>query len=145
MGKESRPPQTPFKKARRNVTSPFEERMLSQLDSQDRILERLEQKLNAPVLNGGFEDLTAKVTKIESVQETMRETQKGTSSQVADIHALIYDPEKGMYVTVKDHGRWITKSNKIYTWTLALFVTGTLTGIGKFLYDIVTGHIAFKP
>ena len=145
MRKATRSPQTPTEKARMSEKTSFQEHTSAQLDAQDRILERLEQKLDAPVLNGGFEDLTNKVSKIESVQNAILEVQKTTSSQVSEIHAVIYDPEKGIYVTVKDHGKWITKSNKVYVWTLAFFVAGTLTGIGKFLYDIVAGHIAFKP
>jgi hypothetical protein len=130
---------------RHSASESFEERTSATLEAQDRILERVEQKLEAPVLNGGFEDLTRKVDKIENVTELMRESMADTNKKVGDIHTVIYDPEKGIYVTLKGHDNWIERVGKGFKWGGALVVTGVLTGIGKLIYDFITGHIHFTP
>lgn len=129
---------------RHMVSSTFEERTTATLEAQDRILERVEQKLEAPVLNGGFEDLIKKVDKLETVQETLRDCTSKSSTKIDAIHTAIYDPDKGLYVTVKHHTSWIAGANKASKWLVALMVTGVLTGVGKLIYDFLSGHIHFS-
>ncbi len=127
------------------VSETFEERTTATLQSQDRILERLEDKLDAPVFNGGFENLVNQVEKIKTVQEQMKESSMTVGKQVSDIHAVIYDPEKGIYLKVKEHGTWIDKVKGASKWILALLITLSLTGVGKLIYDFASGHIRFSP
>jgi hypothetical protein len=137
--KETRPSQP-----HRGLTT-FEERTTATLEAQDRLLERVEQKLQAPVLNGGFEDLTKKVEKIESIQGAMAASAVGVEKKVGEIHERIYDPEKGLYVAVKHHGDWINTVSKALKWILALMLTLSLGGAGKMIYDFAGGHIHFTP
>lgn len=137
---------------RRSASKEFEEKTTATLQAQDktleeqnRVLERLDKRLEAPVLNGGFEDLIKKVDKVESVTEQLRECHANSSKKIVDIHAAIYDPEKGIYVTVKSHDKWIGSAGKAGRWFGALLVTGLLTGAGKLLYDLITGHIHYTP
>lgn len=136
----------------RPSTQSFEEKTTASLDAQDKILEtqndilgRLELKLEAPVLNGGFEDLVKKVERVDRVTEALRETQAASGTKIVDIHSAIYDPEKGIYVTVKDHGRWIGLASSAVKWLIALLITAALGGMGKLFYDFITGHIHYSP
>lgn len=123
----------------------FEERTTATLEAQDRTLERLDKKLEAPVFNGGFEDLMTKVNKIESIQTQLQVCQEKTSEQVTAIHTAIYDPEKGLYAKVKAAISWIDRANGIIKGLLALLATGLLTGAGKLIYDLLSGHIQYTP
>jgi hypothetical protein len=128
------------------VSESFEERTTATLHAQDRVLERMQQKLeDSPVLNGGFEDLTKKVDKIENVQAEFRKCQTTTGQKITEIHDTIFEPDKGLYVTVRGHAGWIDTATKAGKWLLALLIAGTLTGVGKLLYDVVSGHIHFSP
>jgi hypothetical protein len=138
----------PTRKTRPEHTSlpdSFEERTTATLDAQDRILERMEQKLESPVLNGGFDDLVKRVEKIDGVTEKLRDCQADTSKQVSEIHSIVLDPEAGLYHKVKANSHWIDNANKATKWIACLLIAGTLTGIGKLLYDFITGHIHFTP
>lgn len=137
---------------RRTVSKDFEEKTTATLQAQDRtleeqnrVLERVDKRLNAPVLNGGFEDLIKKVDKVENVTAQLSEKYGNTSQKIADIHTAVYDPEKGIYVTVKSHDKWITAVGTAGRWFGALLVTGMLTGMGKLLYDFITGHLHYTP
>lgn len=52
-----------------------------------KFLEFLERKLDAPVLNGGFQELFQKVENIES--------------NVDKLNSAVFDPEKGLFVRVQ--------------------------------------------
>lgn len=123
----------------------FEERVAATLESQDRVMARIEEKLEKPVLNGGFDSLVAKVDKIETVSEGLRDGQASANTKIDAIHTAIYDPEKGLYTKVKDHSKWIENATKVVKWVGGLVVAGLLTGAGKLLYDVVSKHIHFSP
>lgn len=123
----------------------FEERVTATLEAQDRMLARLEEKLEKPVLNGGFESLVAKVDKIEHVSESLRDAQTKANTKIDAIHSAVYDPEKGLYTKVKDNAKWIGNANKGLKWFAGLLGAGLLTGAGKLLYDFLIGHIHFTP
>jgi hypothetical protein len=123
----------------------FEDHVTATLEAQDRMLERLEQKLEKPVLNGGFDNLVAKVEKIEAVSEQLREGQAGLTKKVDAIHVAVYDPDTGLYQKVKSNSKWIEVTGKGAKWFGGLVVAGLLTGAGKLLYDFVSGHIHITP
>jgi len=118
---------------------------LTTLEAQDRMLERMEVKLESPVLNGGFSDLVKKVDKIETVTEQMRADQATSGKKVDAIHTAIYDPDTGLYGRVKEHTQVITKTGKGLSWFMGVLIAGGLGGIGKLLYDFMAGHIHFTP
>lgn len=115
------------------------------LENQNRVLERMDKKLEAPVLNGGFDDLVKKVEKVENVTQQLKECHESSSKKIVDIHTAIYDPEKGIYVTVKGHDKWISATAKAGRWLAMLLITGALGGLGKVIYDLITGHIHYTP
>lgn len=126
----------------------FESRVTATLEAQDRLLERLEEKLEKPVLNGGFDTLVAKVEKIDAVTEALRDSQEvanakidATSAKIDAIHKAVYDPDTGLYPKVKENSAWITNVNKGFKWLFGLVVAGMLTGVGKLLYDFATTHV----
>jgi len=115
------------------------------LELQEQLLLRLNQKLESPALNGGFDDLAKKVDRIENTTDQLKETQAAYSKKIDAIHTAIYDPETGLYTKVKSHGSWINSTNQGLRWFAGLAIAGTLTGIGKLLYDFITGHILYHP
>lgn len=119
--------------------------VLSRLDAQDAVLGEIKNKLDAPILNGGFQELTQQVNKVESIVNSLQASQESTGKKVDEIHAVVYDPTKGIIVTVAGHGRWLMLANKALKWILALLVTVSVTGFCKLLYDFLSGHILFKP
>ncbi len=128
-----------------SIHSSFEEHVLTTLEAQDRLLGRVEEKLGSPILNGGFDSLVKKVDKIESVTEQMRAEQAASSKKVDAIHVAIYDPDTGLYGRVKEHTAVITKTGKGLSWFIGILIAGGLGGIGKLLYDFMSGHIHFTP
>ena len=54
----------------------------------------LQEKLNSPVFNGGFDQLYMKIESIE-------ETQKEINSLVASINKTIYEPDEGLFSRIK--------------------------------------------
>lgn len=133
------------RKTRLIVSDTFESRTTATLEAQDRILERVEKKLESPVLNGGFDNLMTKVEKIESIQSQMGKVQETQGEKIDSIHSAIYEPEKGLYVKVKDANLWISRVDKASKWFIGLLVAGILTGVGKVLYDFLSGHIHYAP
>jgi hypothetical protein len=115
------------------------------LASQNQLLEHLVKKLEAPVLNGGFDELTQKMTRMETIQTQMVETQKISSQQVAEIHKTINDPKEGLIVTLSGHGKWISSAKKVLIWLGAGGVTVLVGALGKLGWSFVTGHIHFIP
>lgn len=93
----------------------FEEHVLSQMSAQDRMLERI----------------------------ALSSDQQG--KKIDAIHVAIYDPDTGLYGRVKEHGQVITKTSKGLTWFVGLLIASGLGGIGKVLYDFLSGHIHFTP
>lgn len=128
-----------------SIHSSFEEHVLTTLEAQDRMLERMEIKLESPVLNGGFDKLVKQVDKIESVTDQMRQDQATSGKKVDAIHTAIYDPDTGLYGRVKEHTQVITKTGKGLSWFMGVLIAGGLGGIGKLLYDFMAGHIHFTP
>ena len=136
----------PFRVGRERKHGTFaSDKILDRLHSQDRILGMLEEKLNAPVLNGGFEDLIRLVDRIENAQEQFGVSQEDTNKKLGDIHTMINDPEKGLYVEVKTHSKWIDRASSGMRWFVMLLAGGALTGAGKFVYDLVTKHFHYVP
>jgi hypothetical protein len=124
------------------VSDEFKAQVTSTLSAQDRMLEKLDRKLeDAHVLNGGFDTLMKKVEKIESVQEQLGKCQEATSEKVTAIHTAIYDPEKGLYAKVKGVITWINTANWVIKGVIGVAGAGALGGICKLTYDIVTGHL----
>lgn len=122
-----------------------EERTIAHLEAQDEVLERMEKKLESPALNGGFESLMAQVSHIAEVNSSIKEAQKEHDKKIDEIHQGIYNPEKGLYVKVQDHTKWINHANWIAKGVLGITATGMLTAIGKLLYDLFQGHIHYVP
>lgn len=127
------------------VSEVFEETTTRTLLAQDALLERMEARLDAEVLNGGFDNLMVKITKIETINEQLHATQKAMGERVESIYTGLYDHEKGLYSKVKDNVKWIDMANKAIVWGAALVITGILTGIGKLLYDFASGHFHYLP
>ena len=125
--------------------SSFETHVLTTLESQDRILEHLRDKLERPVLNGGFDDLVKKVDKIETVTEKLSENQALSGKKIDAIHVAVYDPDTGLYGRVKEHTQVITRTSKGLMWFVGVVITAALAGGGKMLYDFLAGHIHFSP
>ena len=134
----------PKRTAREIVNDDFTAQVTETLASQDRMLEKLDKKLeDAHVLNGGFDSLMEKVGKIETVQAELGKCQTATSEKVTAIHAAIYDPEKGLYAKVKDTIAWINRANWVIKGLIGACGAGALAGAGKLLYDIFSGHIHY--
>jgi chromosome segregation ATPase len=55
----------------------------------------LQEKLNSPVFNGGFDKLLMKVDAIEN-------SQKQTSELISTINKTIYEPDDGLYSRIKN-------------------------------------------
>lgn len=123
----------------------FEEHVTATLEAQDRMLERLEEKLEKPVLNGGFDTLVTKVDRIEAATEQLREGQSGLTKKVDAIHTAVYDPDTGLYQKVKNNTKWIEACTKGFKWIGGIVVAGLLTGTGKLLYDFLASHLHFSP
>lgn len=133
------------RKTRRIKGSSFEERMLSTLEAQDRLLERVEQKLESPVLNGGFDNLMRKVDRIETIQEQLQASDSASGKKIDQLHTAIFDPEIGLYSKVKSNSNWISRTTKGFQWLGGIVVVGILSGLGKMMYDFLTGHVHFIP
>lgn len=123
----------------------FETHVLTSLETQDRLLERLELKLEKPVLNGGFDELVKQVGKIETVSEQLRLDQGASGKKIDAIHVAIYDPDTGLYGRVKEHTQVITRTGKGLNWFIGVLIAAGMTGIGKVMYDFLVGHIHFNP
>lgn len=147
----TRPPTTRNVEFEQKTTATLaaQDRILEQqnntLETQNRFLQHLDKKLSAPVLNGGFDELVKQVEKVKEVTEQLKDCHDSSSKKIVDIHTAIYDPEKGIYVTVKEHETWINTAAKALKWAGALVLTGTLTGLAKVIYDMITGHIHYTP
>lgn len=123
----------------------FEERTLSTLEAQDRLLEQVVQKLESPVLNGGFDNLMRKVDRIETAQEQLQASDSASGKKIDQLHTAIFDPEIGLYSRVKSNSSWISRTTKGFQWLGGIVVVGILSGLGKMMYDFLTGHVHFIP
>lgn len=56
---------------------------------------QLVKALNSPALNGGFDTLLNKVSKIEETQSTL-------VTKVTSIHEAIYEPDDGLFARIKE-------------------------------------------
>jgi len=136
MQKEARVAQLP------QVTETFEERTTDALLAVSRVLERLEDRFDSPVFDGGFEKLVGRVAKFELVQEQYGKNQEDSLKKINDIHASIYDPKEGLYFTVKHNAQWISKINGAARWSLMVLVTASVGGFGGLLYAYLKALIS---
>ena len=97
-------------------------------------LERLERRFDAPMFDGGFEDLSQRVAMFEIREERDRKYQEESLKKINDIHASIYDPKEGLYFTVKHSEAWISKVNGTARWMAMVLVTASVGGCGGLLY-----------
>lgn len=153
VGIQKRGPETTSQMNKRHLVSEeFETTTTKTLQAQDALLERMEKRLDAKVLNGGFDELMVTVAEIKTTQAHIQANQEihNQSDIVSDaallakidkIHDGIYDPEKGLYMKVKSNAESMETLNKIFKWFLALLATGILTGLGKLLYDFIVKHV----
>lgn len=123
----------------------FERFVTETLESQDRMLEKLEKKLEKPVMNGGFDTLVTKVDKIELVTGQLQESHSEVSQKINAIHTVVMDPDTGLYHKVKSNSQWIDSARRGLKWLLGFMAAGVLTGTGKLLYDFFSGHVHFTP
>lgn len=123
----------------------FEEKVTETLEAQDRMLEHLAQKLEKPVLNGGFDRLVASVHKIEMVSDQLQESQVSAHKKIDAIHTVVLDPDTGLYHKVKSNSQWIDNASKGLKWFAGLLIAGLLGGAGKFLYDLISSHVHVTP
>lgn len=142
------------KKARPGkVILPTTREIVEHLSAQDEVLDKLEKRLDhAHVMNGGFDSLMTKVEKIESAQTELKTAVTNLQScstaqgkKLDEVHTAIFDPEKGLYEKVKGAIKWISTANWVIKGALGVLGAGMLTGMGKLLYDIFTGHIHYSP
>ena len=108
-----------------------------------KFLARLDEKLDAPVLNGGFDLLFQKVDNIEK--------------NVDKLNTAVFDTEKGLFVRVQtekvetDHDvekleQRIVQTEeklKLYRKFMAAAILSVVTMIGKILWDAAASHISF--
>lgn len=123
----------------------FENHVTLTLEAQDKMLEQLAEKLERPALNGGFDDLVKKVDKIEGVADQLKTDQASASKKIDAIHVAIYDPDTGLYGRVKEHSQVITRASKGLTWFMGIVIVAGMTGIGKVVYDFLSGRVHFTP
>ena len=140
----------PKSSGQNKFTTSFEEKTFDHLKAQDLLLERVcsnlervEKKLESPVMNGGFETLLGQTTRIKDVNEELKKMQAQQGEKIDAIHGAIYDPEKGIYSKVKDHGKWIEKTGGLIKGIITFLGTSLVIGLGKLLYDIFQGHIHY--
>lgn len=142
------------KKASRHVTRAtidrdFETHVTETLHAQDKMLEKLDKRLDdAHILNGGYDGVVENLEKIKLVQGELKasvinlqETASSTVTKLNEIHTAIYDPEKGLYAKVKDSIRWINNANWVIKGSLGLGAASGLAAFGKIVYDMITGHV----
>ena len=120
----------------RKINSDFQRKTTKTLREQNQILAQLQERLNAPILNGGYNDLVREVSELRSIKDQLQ----NTGSKIVSIDTAINDPDHGIYVKVKNHSDWISKVNRTWYWVLGTVTTLTLTGAGKLLYDFFSHH-----
>lgn len=120
-----------------------EERTSTHLTSQDEILERIEQKLQSPILNGGFDTLMEKVNRIEVINQGLSTTQVSQGTKIDAIYHGLYDPREGLYAEVKSATSWVKRANWVVKGAIALLATAILTGSGTLVYELFQGHIRY--
>lgn len=143
--RRTRPETSVQVRERHLVSERFEESTTQTLQAQDALLERMEKRLDAKVLNGGFDDLMTKVVKIELIQEQFKSTQDKnqvkTDEKLDSIHNAIYEPDSGLYAKVKSNAESMAALRKIFKGFVALVASGLVGGAGKLLYDYIASHI----
>lgn len=80
----------------------------------------LQEKLNSPVFNGGFDKLLMKVDAIET-------SQKHTSELISTINKTIYEPDDGLFQRIKN----VEKLNSDKLTELAVTQKGLATDLGE--------------
>ena len=121
---------------RKRAMSDFEKKTTKTLREQNDVLALLKERLNAPILNGGYNDLV-KVGEFEVIKEQLQ----ATGAKIDNIDSSINNPDNGIYVKVKHHSEWISKVNKTWMWVLGTVATLTLTGAGKLFFDFFSHHL----
>lgn len=127
------------------ATRSFEKRVTETLAAQDTALAELSTKLQAPILNGGFDKLLLQVDKIERIQEDHRKLQDETCTKVSEVHAAVFDHKDGLYIQVQAARKWIKTANVIIKSIGAALGVGLVSGLGTLLWQIFQGHIHYVP
>jgi len=124
---------------------PTTSEIVERLAAQDDVLAKLDRKLeDAHVLNGGFDHLMEKISKIDTIETDLKDVKMGQDTQVKkldEVHKAIYDKDEGLYQKVKGALNWINTANWVIKGLLGLAGTAALTGAGKLVFDILTGHL----
>lgn len=123
----------------------FTTKVSATLEAQDRMLEKLDKKLeDAHVLNGGFDNLMVQVNKIGSIETGLKEVKTCQETQgktLDEVHKAIYDKDEGLYQKVKSAIKWISTANWVIKGVLVTAATGAAGGFCKLAYDLISGHL----
>jgi hypothetical protein len=133
------------KKAARIPRLPTTTQIVEHLTAQDQVLEKLTKKLDdAHVMNGGFDSMMEKVSKIDAIESGLKDVKTCVDTQgktLDEVHKAIYDKDEGLYQKVKAAITWINNANWVIKGTLGLLGTGALGGLGKLAFDLITGKL----
>jgi hypothetical protein len=126
-------------------SGPTTSELAEHLARQDTVLEKLDKKLeDAHVLNGGFDSLMEKVSKIDSIELGLKEVKTCVDTQgktLDEVHKAIYDKDEGLYQKVKGVIKWISTANWVIKGVAVTAATGAAGGLCKLAYDIISGHL----
>ena len=126
-------------------SGPTTTELAEHLARQDTVLEKLDKKLEgAHVLNGGFDSLMEKVSKIDAIETGLKEVKTCVDTQgktLDEVHKAIYDKDEGLYQKVKGVIKWISTANWVIKGVAVTAATGAAGGLCKLAYDIISGHL----
>lgn len=115
------------------------------------ILLNVQEKLNSPVFNGGFETLAASV-------EDIKTSQHKTEEHITAINKTIYEPDEGLFSRIKavekvQETQMMSIQHRVteledFRGTvyrlLWLVIPASIGLVVKTLWDVITTHIAIK-
>jgi chromosome segregation ATPase len=119
------------------VKNTMKSEIRERLSRQDEALARVEKKLDAPVLNGGFEKLTAKVEKIEQTTEDLGKQMHDADTKLSEVHTALFDKDQGIYGAVTKHTSWIEGANSYLKKLSFLMLTGIGGLVAKAIWDVL--------
>ena len=130
---------------KKQSSGPTTTELAEHLARQDTVLEKLDKKLeDAHVLNGGFDSLMEKVSKIDAIETGLKEVKTCVDTQgrtLDEVHKAIYDKDEGLYQKVKGVIKWISTANWVIKGVAVTAATGAAGGLCKLAYDIISGHL----
>jgi|SRR5579885_1141452 len=130
---------------KKQASGPSTAELAEHLARQDTVLEKLDKKLeDAHVLNGGFDSLMEKVSKIDAIEQDLKVVKTCVDTQgktLDEVHKAIYDKDEGLYQKVKGVIKWISTANWVIKGVAVTAATGAAGGLCKLAYDIITGHL----